>query len=331
MTGGKAVIRVSARDAETVSKSTFFNFHKEGAMRTLIVLLFVGLLAGCGTLGGNTVALSTGDGEAKKVSIDPVGYVGVQWTKDVSEGRFTAHLANFPPDLFSEFHPLRVRYNAVAYGEKSGREYPVQAIYAGYAQCALRLTFIVEGNQDESVVGAIATTRYGKLYNLYGEPISVKTPEKLISDAAYRKEAVLSGGTAIRRLKSVPIVGQSGLFSTFNAWSTVRVKGLTDQRTPLAEQSVRLVARENPELSFSERLVANGSFGISIPPSWFGVAMGVAQDIFIAANASGKGWDEESELRRGYQGMIARVIAAQYQAAINAGMSCAGRPTVVKY
>lgn len=329
MTGGNVVIYASARDIGMMSKSTFQSFsRKEPQMfRVFGALLIALVVTGCGTLGGNTVALATGEGSKQEVSIDPINFVGVQWTKEVSKRRFTAYLANFPPGLFAEFHPLRVRYNALVYGE-SGKEYQAQALYSGYAQCALRLTLIVEGNPDEPLLGVIATTRYGKLYNLYGEPIRVETPEKLLSDASYRKETVLSNGTALKRLKTIPVLGTSGLASIFDAWSTVRVKGLLEQRTPLTEKSVRMIARENPELSFGEKIVGNGSF--SLMPSWFAVAVSAAQDVLVTTNISGKGWDEESALKRGYQGMIAQVVVAQYQAAINAGMSCS-KPQVVKY
>lgn len=289
-------------------------------MRSILVLLCALLVTGCASLGGNTMKVAADDGSKKELSVDPISFIGVQWTDNVSEGRFKAYLATFPQELFAEFHPLRVRYNAVAYGESSGKEYPAQALYAGYAQCALRLTIIVEGSPNEPIVGAIATTRYTKMFSLSGDSISVKTPEKLATDASYRKEVVVSGGTAVKRLKGIPVLGQDGLQAMFRDWNTVRVKGLTDQRTPLAEKFVKLVARDNPETSFQEKLVGNGTFAVT--PSWFGVAMGAAQDVFAAATAPEKGWDEKSELKREYQGMIAQVIASQYQAAIDAGMIC---------
>lgn len=299
-------------------------------MWRILFMLFVSFLAGCSTLGGNTVAVATGEGDKREVSIDPINFVGVQWTDAVREGNYQAYLVNFPKGLFAEFHPLRVRYNAVAYGEKTGKEYPAQALYSGYAECALRMTLIVEGSPDEPVTGAIATTRLTRLYSLYGDPISSETPEKFASDAAYRKEAVLSGGTSVKRMKSVPVSGKSGLRSVFNEWTAFRINGSSlEIRSPLPQKAIVAVSRENPELSFSEKLVGNGRFALS--PSWFSIAMGAAQDIITAAGASDKGWDEQSELKREYQGMIAQVVAAQYQAAINAGMSCGPRQQRVKY
>lgn len=296
-------------------------------MRNAFALLFFIFSAfGCASLpGSNTMGIAIENGMKKEVSIDPVNFVGVQWTDAVRDGKYRAYLANFPQELFSEFHPLRIRYNAVAYGEISGKEYPAQALYTGYAQCALRLVFIVEGNPDEPVIGAIVTTRFTKAYSLYGEPIFFKTPEKLVMDAAYRKEVVLSGGTPVQSLKGVPVNGAGGLQAMFEAWGTAKVKSLGDQRTPLEEKFVRMVARDNPEYSFAEKLTGNGSFGLTL--SWFGIAMGAAQDVIMSAAVTDKGWDENSELKRGYQGMIAQVVAAQYQAAIDAGMSCSGPRT----
>lgn len=295
-------------------------------MFKLIALLLLALLsAGCATLGGNTMNLASEEGEKKQeLSIDPIAFTGVQMTPAIQGGRYKAYLGTFPDEFFSEFHPLRFRYNAIVYGKDSGKEYPAQAIYAGYAKCALRLVLIVEGDVTEPIVGAFATTRFTRVFNLHGEEISVKTPEKLISDAKYRKGVVMSGGTFVSRLKSIPVVGKSGMQETFASWNMVRVKALPYEiRTPLSEKLLKVVARDNPEISFQEKLVGNGQFGINM--SWFGTAVGAIADVFTAANVSAKGWDENSELKRGQQGMIARVVAAQYQAAINAGMSCGPR------
>ncbi|MFZ2187875.1 MAG: hypothetical protein WAV46_04610 [Candidatus Moraniibacteriota bacterium] len=297
-------------------------------MRTLIALLLVLLLAGCATLGGNTMSVTTEAGK-QEVTIDPIGFIGVQETPAISSGNFVAVLGSFPDELFSEMHPLRLRYHAVAYGTNTGKEYAAQAIYVGFAECALRLVFIVEGNIDEPIVGVFANTRFTRLFNLYGEEIFVKTPEKLASDVMYRKEVVLSGGTETRKLKGVPVAGIKGLQAVFSDWNTVRTKALPYAiRTPLAEKYVRSVARENNELNFSEKLTGNGQFGVSL--SWFSTAMSAATDVLVALNASDKGWDEQSELKRGYQGMIARVIKAQYEAALRQGMFC-GAKQKVKY
>jgi hypothetical protein len=296
-------------------------------MRAWILAVLISIfISGCTTLGTNKVSLATDEGQKVEKTIEPIGFIGIELTDRVRSGQYQAYLATFPPELFTEFHPLRVRYPALAYGVHTGKEYPAQALYVGYADCALRVVFIVEGNPGEPVVGALATTRFTKVFSLYGDAISVKTPEKLISDAKYRQEVVLGGGTAVKRLKSVPLSGPNGLQRIFASWGTARVPGLLDQATPLSEKFVRLVARENPELSFQEKLVGNGQFGLSL--SWFSIAMGAAQDVLIAAGATDKGVDEQSELRRGYQGMIAQVVAAQYQSALDAGMACRGRPTV---
>jgi len=285
------------------------------------------MLAGCATLGGNTVAVATQDGVKQEVSIDPISFIGIRETSAIRDGNFTAVLGNFPDELMAEMHPLRMRYNAVAFGTKTGKEYPAQAMYAGFAECALRLVFIVEGNPDEPIIGAFANTRFTRLFDLYGKEISVETPEKLSSDALYRKGIVTSGGTVTTKLKSVPTAGKNGLHEVFSGWSTVRTKALSyDIRTPLAEKFVRGVARENNELNFSEKLVGNGQFGMSM--SWFSTAMGAASDVLVSANATDKGWDEQSELKRGYQGMIARVVKAQYEASLKAGMFCGKKQTV---
>lgn len=295
-------------------------------MERIIVLIAALLLAGCATLGGNTVAVATETGK-QEVSIDPISFIGIRETSAIREGNFSAVLGNFPDELFDEMHPLRMRYNAIAFGTTTGKEYPAQAMYAGFAQCAIRLVFIVEGNPDEPVVGAFANTRFTRLFDLYGKEITVETPEKLSSDAIYRKSIVLSGGTVTTKLKGVPVTGKDGLREIFSGWSTVRTKALPYTiRTPLAEKFVRSVARENNELNFSEKLVSNGHLGISM--SWFSTAMGAASDVLMAANATDKGWDEQSELKRGYQGMIARVVKAQYEAALKAGMFCSKKQAV---
>ncbi|MEI8097017.1 MAG: hypothetical protein WCG73_02845, partial [Candidatus Moraniibacteriota bacterium] len=192
---------------------------------------------------------------------------------------------------------------------------------------ALRLVFIVEGNPDEPIVGAFANTRLTRLFDLFGKEISLETPEKFSSDALYRKQVVTTGGTVTTKLKSVPTAGKNGLREVFSGWNTVRTKALPyDIRTPIAEKFARGVARENNELSFSEKLVGNGQFGVNM--SWFSTAMGAASDVLSAANASDKGWDEQSELKRGYQGMLARVVKAQYEAALRSGMFCGKKQTV---
>lgn len=296
-------------------------------MRAWILAVLISIfLSGCTTLGSNKVALTTDDGQKVEKTVDPIGFIGVQWTDNLRDGRYRAYLAAFPPELFAEFHPLRVRYQALAYGETTGKEYPAQALYVGYADCALRVIFIVEGDPDEPIIGALATTRFTKVFSLRGDAVSTKTPEKLVSDAKYRREAVLEGGTPVKRLKVVPHQGTNGLQRIFSSWGIARVAGLPDQVTPLSARSVRSVARDNPELSFQEKVVGNGHFALSM--SWFSIAMGAAQDVLVSANATDKGWDEQSELKRGYQGLIAQVVAAQYQAAIDAGMICRGRPTV---
>lgn len=290
-------------------------------MPILIALLCAILVSGCATLGSNTVALATESGIKKEVSIDPIQFVGIEWTEEFQSGRFHASLGTFPNALFSDFHPLRFRYQAIAYGQKSGKEYPAQAIYAGYADCGLRLIFIVEGDPDEPIIGAFATTRFTRLFSLQGDEISVESPEKLTTDAAYRKEVVLSGGTDTKRLKAIPVGGPKGLHAVFATWTRFRIaKGGPEMRSPLAEKLIRSVARENPELAFQEKLVGNAQIALSL--SWFTVAAGAAGDVITASNASDRGWDEQSELRRGQQGMLAQVIAAQYQAALNAGMVC---------
>ncbi|OGI15506.1 MAG: hypothetical protein A2878_00155 [Candidatus Moranbacteria bacterium RIFCSPHIGHO2_01_FULL_54_31] len=280
------------------------------------------------------MAVKHQDGEKQivsQVSIDPINFIGVQWTTALSEGDYAAYLGNFPKPLFAEFHPLRFRYPAVAYGEHSGKEYPAQAIYTGYAECALRMALIVEGHPDEPVVAAFATTRLNRVFNLYGEEISVKTPEKLASDPGYRKDVVLSGGTSVKKLKGMPVTGERGLQAVFDTWGIARVKGLPDQRTPLPETLARRVARENPEYSFVEKCVDNCKLGLPIPPTLFSVVVSVLADIYTAASAPDKGWDEKSELSRGNQGLIAQVIDAQYQAAKDAGMTCNGSSRRVTY
>ena len=331
MAGGMLVIQYSARDTEKgVEKRVVpFNLSEEAAMRMLIAIFATLLLAtGCTTLGSNTMSLATGEGKKEEVSIDPISFVGIQMTPAIVSGQYQAKLGTFPEEFFSEVHPFRFRYNAIAYGKNSGKEYPAQAMYAGYAQCALRLVFIVEGDVKEPIVGAFASTRFTRLFNLYGEEIAVEKPEKLISDAGYRKEIVLSGGTLASKLKNIPVSGKSGMQESINGWNTVRVKTLAHEiRTPLPENLVRIVARDNPEIAFPERLVGNGNFAVRL--DWFGTAAGAVADVLVAANAASKGWDEDSELKRGQQGMIARVIKRQYDAAIRSGMSCTG-PDVMR-
>ncbi len=293
-------------------------------MLRILALLFVSLMAsGCASLGGNTMSVATDDGKKKEISIDQIKFVGIEETGMIRDGRFKAYFANYPKGLFAEFHPLRVRYNAIAYGKNSGKEYPAQAMYAGFAECALRMVLIVEGNPDEPVVGAFATTRLTRLFTLLGEEIAVKTPEKLASDAKYRKETVLAHGTPVTRLKGVPVTGEGGLHAEFASWTAFRAPAFQYAiRTPLPEEIVRGVARQNPEYSFGEKLVGNGQFGITL--SWFGTAMGAAADVIVAANAPDKGWDESSFVSRSEQGMALATVAAQYEAALRNGMFCSG-------
>ncbi len=293
----------------------------------IILFLSAILLSGCATIGGNTMAVANDGGTKTEVSLDPISFIGIKETEAIRSGQFSAVLGNFPDALFAEMHPLRMRYNAIAFGKTTGKEYPAQALYAGYAECALRLVFIVEGNPDEPVVGVFADTRMTRLWSLYGDEITLEIPEKLTSDSVYRRDVVRAGGTEISRLKKVATDGKSGLSQVFAGWNTVRTKALPyDIRTPLAEKFVRGIARENPELSFSEKLVGNGHFGVTL--SWFSTAMGVASDVLVSAGASDKGWDEQSELKRGYQGMIARIVKAQYEGAVRNGMLCGKKASI---
>lgn len=290
----------------------------------ILALLFVFLVSGCASLGGNTMAVATEDGNKREVSIDPIKFVGIEETAAIREGRFKAYLVNYPKGIFAEFHPLRLRYNAVAYGKTSGKEYPAQALYAGFAECALRMILIVEGSPDESVIGGIATTRLTRLFNLLGEEITVKEPGKLVSDAKYRKETVLAHGTPVNRLKGVPVAGSGGLRETFGTWTAFRAPAFQHAiRTPLPEEAVRGVARQNPEYSFSEKLVGNARFGVTL--DWFSTAMGAAFDVVAAASAPDKGLDEGSGVSRYEQGMALAVISAQYEAALQNGMLCTGK------
>lgn len=292
-------------------------------MLRTFVLLVVLSASGCASVGGNTIKVAAENGDKKEVSIDQIKFVGVEETGMIREGRFKAYLANYPKGLFAEFHPLRLRYNAVAYGKTSGKEYAAQALYIGFAECALRMVVIVEGNPDEPVVGVFATTRLTRLYTLLGEEIAVKEPGKLASDAKYRKETVLVYGTPVNRLKGVPVTGDGGLRSEFSGWTAFRAPAFQYAiRTPLPQEVVRGVARQNPEYSFSEKLVGNGQFGVTL--SWFGTAMGAAFDVVAAAGATDKGWDESSFVSRYEQGMALTVISAQYDAALKGGMMCVG-------
>ena len=289
----------------------------------MLILMFVILMSGCTSLGGNTMTIATEDGGKKEVSIDQIKFVGIEETGLIREGRFKAYLANFPKGLFAEYHPLRFRYNAVAYGKNSGKEYPAQALYAGFAECALRMVVIVEGNPSEPIVGVIATTRLTRMFTLLGEEIAVKTPEKLASDAKYRKETVLASGTEVNRLKGVPVSGEGGLRSEFRSWTAFRAPAFQYAiRTPLPEEVVRGVARQNPEYSFGEKLVGNARFGVTL--DWFSTAMGAAFDVVAAAGATDKGWDGGSFVSRYEQGLALQTIAAQYEAALKSGMLCVG-------
>jgi len=289
----------------------------EGEMKLFFSFLLAVMLTGCATLGSNTMSVTTSEGKTE-VSVDPISFVGIKEVPTLRSGDFTAVLGNFPDALFAEMHPLRMRYHALAYGVTTGKEYPAQALYTGYAECALRLVFLVEGNISEPVVGVFANTRMTRLWNLYGDEVTLEKPEKVISDSTYRKTVVLAGGTDTMRMKKI---AKSDLTQVFAGWNTVSVKALPyTLRTPLSEKMVRSVARENPELSFSEKMIGNGQFGITM--DWFSTAMSAASDVLISANAPDRGWDERSELKREYQGMIARIVKAQYEGAIKNGMMC---------
>jgi|SRR3989344_4393875 len=291
----------------------------------IFFILFVALVAGCATVGGNTMKVA-GAYEQKTVHLDPIGFVGVQMTPAIEHNNYQAYLANFPDGFFPEFDPLRFRYNAVAYGIESGQEYPAQAIYAGYANCALRLVLLVE-DASEPVVAVFVSTRFTRMFNLFGEEVDVSEPDRLVSDPVYRRDIVLSQGTRVSRMAEMAVLKSGGIRDIFALWNTVRVKALPYEiRTPLSQELVKLVVRDNPELNFSEKLVGNGHFAIN-PMSWFSTAASAVADVYTATQAADKGWDENSELKRGYQGMLARAMKAQLDAAIKAGMVCSSPPS----
>lgn len=294
----------------------------------ILVVLISAFLSGCTTLGGNKISVIGSDGEKQEIPIDPIHFVGIEWTDALQEGNFQVYLINFPLELFAEYHPLRVRYNAMVYEEKSGKEYRAQAIPLGFLECGFRMALIVEGNPGESAVGVLTNTRFNRMFSLYGDLIRADS-EKLPSDAVYRREVVLSGGTLLRHLNPFP-----GWHSELRSWKTAfRLPGSSRViHSPFEEKMVRLVSRENPEINFVEKCVGNCSFGISIPPTWPGIMFSAASDVLSASSATCKSWDEQCEVTRGYQGVIPQVILAQLKAALNNGMVCgAGQKRQIKY
>lgn len=299
-------------------------------MRTLITLFVAALLAsGCASFHGNTINVAREQGqEAEAIHIAPFAFVGVKLTDRIKAGNFKAYRIDFPDgldgrgNLFPDFHPLRFRYQALAYG-RSGKAYPAQALYAGYIKCALRMVFIVEGDSEEidrdAVVGVVATTMLTNLFALHGESIVLKTPERIALDAEYRKDAVLQGGTTLSSMKEITKETKQ----VFGRWATV---GSTDvpfkMLTPLPESLVRIVSRTNPEYSPIQKLVGNMRGAIS--PDVMITTFSALSDLYASETAPDRGWDARSVLTRGEASMLPRAIAAEYNAALRAGMVCGG-------
>ncbi len=264
----------------------------------LIVVFLALVLTGCAT--PNTIRLTDGK-ESKtvirEVGIDPVMLTGLPWSDNLQQGNFVTVLGNFPPspESWAEWDPLRIRYQAHAIGA-DGREYVAHALFAGYIECVPRLFVFVEGlqNPDTDVKVVILSTLLDRAYTLEGKQIEKFDAGAFQSDASYRKEMILRGGTVLKTTRHI-----GGMEEAFGNWSVYNTKsGLI--ATPLQPEQIKFLAGINPQYSYWEKVV--GTTGAAVSIDYISTTVGIVFDLISAGSAKSQGFDYNSVMSRQQQG-----------------------------
>lgn len=273
-------------------------------LNRIIALLFAVLLSGCITMPQTVeVRETTGPLAAQAVNgtvnlaIDPVAFLGVRSTADIESGNFTVVYARFPDDphgLLGEFDARRVSYPVFAVGP-DGREYPAQALFAGFATCEPTLAVLVEGTRTlRGFTAVLANTARDQLYDLLGQAVKVDA-EKFRKSGDYRRQVIAKNGSSLERFVQVRDYDR-----IIHGWKLLNTAPHIGKiRTPYPLEFVQGVARINPQHSHSEKFLATTSGSISLNP--MATVVGVVMEYIASNNAPALGWTGESLAPRGDQ------------------------------
>ncbi len=274
-------------------------------LNRIIALLCAVLLAGCITMPQTVeVKETTGPFAAQAVDgkvslpIDPVAFLGVRSTRYIEEGNFSVVYAKFPDDpngLLGEFDARRVSYPVFAVGP-DGREYPAQALFAGFATCEATLAVLVEGTRSlKGFTAVLANTARDQLYDLKGVAIKVDA-EKFRKSGEYRRQLIAKNGSSLERF--VQVRDYDRIIQSWTLLNTAQHIGKI--RTPYPLEFVQGVARINPQHSHSEKFIATTS-GTVNPLSPMATVVGVVMEYIVSNNAPALGWTGDSLAPRGDQ------------------------------
>ena len=266
----------------------------------LCVSVFLFLIAGC-AMNPNVLQLRQ-DSEAGQNAeifypIDPYTTIGVMKSADIQSGKFVAVLGTFPEGLFGEWDQLRIRYAGYAV-DTSGREYRVQALFAGFRACELRLVVLIEGAEKAEGLKVVTLSMLtDRAYNLQGKPIDFGKDDIRFVDLK-KEERIRVARTYGSSADSVP--GVDGFTEVLQTWNTFETP-VGEILSPLGEKEVKAIASRNPQYSFLEKLTGTGSFTVSL--DWVSTGMNFAIESILATQAPSQGFDLNSIMpSRAYMG-----------------------------
>ncbi|MFZ1720143.1 MAG: hypothetical protein WAU28_02210 [Candidatus Moraniibacteriota bacterium] len=274
-------------------------------LHRIIALLCAVLLSGCITMpqtvdiGGVNGPLSAQAVDGKVIlPIDPVAFLGVRSTADIEAGNFTVVYAKFPDDphgLLGEFDARRISYPVFAVGP-DGREYPAQALFAGFATCEPTLAVLVEGTRTlKGFTAVLANTARDQLYNLKGVAVKVDA-EKFRKSGEYRRQVIAKDGSSLERFLLVRDYNR-----IIQSWTLLNAaQHIGKIRTPYPLEFVQGVARINPQHSHTEKFIATTSGSVN-PLNPMATVVGVVMEYIMSNNAPALGWTGDSLAPRGDQ------------------------------
>ncbi len=223
--------------------------------------------------------------------LEPYETLGLLLTPAIKEGDITIIQGIFPNILFGEYYPGRIRWNGWIVQE-DGKEFFTQILlstidYSGY----FLETVVIDGKPDTDARVLALSSLLEFAYDLAGNEFPVET-HNFLKDANNRHQFVIKSGTKIGEMEKIPAKDFLAILANWNQYQTP--KGII--LSPLGEKEIKFIAGINPQYSFSEKLVGSGKYSLS--PDYIGTSVGIALDIFRAANGSvpSAGWDYNSQL-----------------------------------
>jgi hypothetical protein len=250
----------------------------------------------------------------REVSIDPVMFTGIPWTKDLERGNFVAVAGVFPDtaESYAEWDPTRMRYQAHAVGD-DGTEYVANAVFAGYVGCfserQLRNFVVVEGMKTPRADTKVITlsTLLDHAYDLRGQEIEPFDYKKFQKDAKYRKDFVRQYGTSLAAVSQVNDV-------SFAGWTLYKANTKGDViAAPFDnEKRVKVLAGINPQYTYWEKL--KGTAHGSASADYVGSAISLMFDFMIASQAKSQGFDYQAgqtRLQRGFAQKVFNGLSAK--------------------